>query len=69
MSAKRMKLPSQCSEITLERDKYRNEIWLHGNCDGRSFDLSTDGRVLLSPRLARRLASKLIRFAESVEAR
>jgi len=59
------KLPEPGAETVIARDKYRNKILLHGNTpeDG-GFDLQTDGRIVLTPELARDLASKLWALAD-----
>lgn len=61
-----MRLPKRYGELVLDRDRYANKILLHGNSD-EGYDLQTDGRVFLSPQLARRLAAKLLKFAASAE--
>jgi len=58
-----MKLPKFPHELVLARDAYGTKIVLHANSEG-GHDLSTDGRVLLSPSVARELAKRLLEFAD-----
>lgn len=51
------------TEKVICRDKYGTKILLHKN-QGKGYDLQTDGRVFLSPRLAVVLAEKLLNFAK-----
>lgn len=50
-------------EKVLCKDDYGNKILLIKNVEF-GFDLLTDGRVFLSPRLARKLAAALLKFAK-----
>lgn len=58
-----MKLPKYGHEIVIARDRYNTAILIHGNEVGH--DLSTNGRVLLTRTLAKQLAKKLLKYAES----
>jgi len=51
------------TETVIARDKYGNKVFLIKNA-GPGYDLMTDGRIYLSPSLAKKLASKLATFAE-----
>lgn len=65
-----MKFPTKPgTEKVIARDRYRNAVILFRNStDGASadgsYDLMTDGRVVLTPLLARELARILLQFAE-----
>lgn len=48
-------------------DDYGNKVYLMANRKLPVPDLMTDGRVLLTPHFARRLAQKLIAFADKYE--
>lgn len=62
-----MRLPKPNEERILVRDKYRSKVLLHGN-QSYGFDLQTDGRILLSTSVARKLAAALLDYARTREA-
>ena len=51
-------------ETILARDKYGNKIYLCKN-QTNGFDFQTDGRVYLSPTLARKLIQKLTNLLDA----
>jgi hypothetical protein len=56
-------------ERIIGKDKFGTEVWIIPYPDGHAFDLQTDGRVFLTPMLARKLAKKLTEFANKVTAK
>ena len=54
-------------ETCLAEDKYGNKVLLCRNVDQRTYDLMTDGRVFLSPQLARELGAKLLMIAAELK--
>jgi hypothetical protein len=64
-----MRLPKYGHEIVIARDLYSNAIMIHGKYENGHYDLQTDGRVALTPRLARDLAKKLLEFSKEIECR
>ena len=62
-----MKLPTYPKEINIARDPFGARIMIHANPLPGTYDFSTDGRVLLTPVLARRIANNLFEFAAARE--
>ena len=59
-----MRLPMEAGrEIIIARDKHGGKIVIHKN-QGPGFDLETDGRIALSGTLAKKIAEKLLEFAQ-----
>lgn len=56
-------------EAVIARDVHGTKVIVHKNVDGKTFDIQTDGRMLLTVQFAERLISQLTDYVDWQRAR